>query len=148
MITDRIENLPLYKGIYPQLEDFIDFLLTNDLSSVIEKLVFNAITIIPIKSEKPALNFDSSVLEAHKSLMDIHITLKGLDVMAYADLEKESIITKEYDSVNDYLLAKSNKIKTLSIPENYFCIVPNNFAHMALYTGHSDVNKIVIKLKV
>lgn len=148
MITDRIENLSLYRSLYPQISDLIDYTKSNDLGSLTEKLNYKSITLIPITSDKISENFDPQVLEAHKKLMDIHITINGIDVMAYADLELESTIFKDYDHDNDYLLAKSERIKFMSIPENYFCIVPNNFAHMALYEGHEKVQKIVIKLLV
>jgi YhcH/YjgK/YiaL family protein len=148
LITDRIENLALYKSLYPQISELIDYVKANDIGTLSAKLNYKSITIIPITSDKVAVGFDPQVLEAHRKLMDIHITLKGVDVMAYSDIENESILIKDYDQDNDYLLAKSDKIKLLSIPENYFCIVPNNFAHMALYEGHTDVKKIVIKLVV
>ncbi len=66
--------------------------------------------------------------------------------MAYADLETECEICKEYIENDDYLLVKSSKIKSIKIPENYFCIVPNNFAHMALYNVGEGVKKVVIKI--
>ena len=80
--------------------------------------------------------------------MDVHITLEGIDVIAYADLENETKLFKTYDKINDYSLSTSNKIKKLNIPQGYFCIIPNNFAHMALYEGHSRVRKIVVKIPV
>jgi beta-galactosidase beta subunit len=134
--------------MYPQLIELIEFIKLNELIAVNQKLEFKNLTIIPISSDGVSDSFDINLLEAHKNLMDIHITLSGEDIMAYADLVTESEICKEYVEKDDYLLAKSDKIKTLRIPESYFCLVPNNFAHMALYKGHLNLKKIVVKLRV
>lgn len=103
---------------------------------------------IPISSQAVSEIIDPSILEAHKTLMDIQITLEGTDVMAYANLEIETKVFKAYDKINDYLLAQSDKIKTISVPEGYFCIIPNHFAKMALYARHVNVKKVVVKMNV
>lgn len=146
MITDKIENLHKYACLFSGISDVVKVRDSKSLNDILEKETFGDVVMIPIKSAAIAENFDTSLLEAHKTLMDIHITLEGTDVIAYANLDDEATISKEYDNDNDYLLAKSNTIKTLSVPKGYFCIIPNNFAHMALYQGHSDVKKIVVKM--
>ncbi|SHG94736.1 YhcH/YjgK/YiaL family protein [Flavobacterium defluvii] len=147
MITDTIENLSNYKVIYPEITELIDILKKSDLESLHEKTISNEITLIPIQSKKVSESFDENILEAHKKLMDIHITLNGIDVIAYADVNREVEEYKKYIEADDYALFKSNTIKEIIIPKGYFCIIPNNFAHMALYKGHSDVKKIVVKLR-
>ncbi|AWI24460.1 YhcH/YjgK/YiaL family protein [Flavobacterium pallidum] len=145
MITGTLENIKEYQAIYPAISELASYLENHSLSDLDTKTALETITLIPLKSEKPGDNFDPRVLEAHKVQMDIHITLSGVDVVAYADLDKESAIFKEYDKDGDYLLAHSDNIKTITVPAGYFCIIPNQFAHMALYAGHQDVKKIVVK---
>lgn len=145
MITDKLEYLFKYEGIFPEIKQFLEYCKTNQLESLKEKISFKDISIIPITS-KVCETFDEEILEAHKQLMDIHITLDGSDRMAYACLDSETVLFKEYDEVNDYLLAKSTSIKKIDIPRGYFCIVPNNFAHMALYGIGEGVKKIVVKI--
>lgn len=146
MITDRLENIHKYDSLFSGVARFINVLATKSLMDVTEKETHGAIALIPITSESISETFDPTVLEAHKTLMDIHITLEGTDVIAYADLDKEAVVFKAYDETNDYLLAKSNAIKTVEVPQGYFCIIPNSFAHMALYQGHAKVKKIVVKM--
>lgn len=148
MITDRIENLAKYSQSFPIIDELIKILDFTPLAEITKKEIFGELAIIPIYSKAIIDTFDASILEAHKTLMDIHITLDGTDVIAYADLENESKIHKVYDDVNDYLLARSSQIKIITVPKGYFCIVPNNFAHMALYEGHSNVKKVVVKIPV
>ena len=146
MIIDRIENIYKYKSLFSGIDHLLTFLNTKSLLTIVEKEIHKDIALIPISSDSVSDTFDSTVLEAHKTLMDIHITIEGTDVIAYSDLVTEATIFKAYDHVNDYLLANSNSIKTIEVPTGYFCIIPNNFAHMALFNGHALVKKIVVKM--
>ena len=64
----------------------------------------------------------------------------------YYHPNNQQIGHKDYDVDNDYALYKSNQIKTIIIPEGYFCIIPNHLAHMAMYGISNSVKKIVIKI--
>lgn len=146
MITDRIENIYKYGSLFSGVNQLISKLQSKSLFDITEKETYGEIALIPISSDSVSETFDPTVLEAHKTLMDIHITIEGNDSIAYADLDTETTIFKPYDQTDDYLLAYSNNIKMLQVPEGYFCIIPNNFAHMALYKGHVNVKKIVVKM--
>jgi YhcH/YjgK/YiaL family protein len=146
MITDRLENIHKYDSLFLGTGQLIKVLDSKPLIDVQEKVNYGDISIIPIMSVSVSDTFDKSVLEAHITFMDIHITLEGTDVIAYADLDNESTVFKAYDEASDYLLANSNDIKTIEVPKGYFCIISNNFAHMALYKGHTKVKKVVVKL--
>lgn len=147
MITDTIENLSIYQVIYPEINELLDVLEFNSLESLSEKLISNNLTLIPIYSKEVPSSFDNKILESHKKLMDIHITLSGTDVIAYANVNTEVNEYKTYSEVDDYALHTSDRIKKITVPSGYFSIIPNNFAHMALYEGHSDVKKVVVKLQ-
>ncbi len=147
MIIDKIENLKLYGMLYRPIGDVFEILERKDLNTINSKISLNDITIIPITGS-PNESVDNDILEAHRNLMDIHITLEGEDKMAYACLNTESEPYKEYDNENDFLLVKSNKIKIVTIPKGYFCIVPNTFSHMALYELDAEVKKVVIKIPI
>lgn len=146
MITDRIENLAKYDRSFPIVSDLIKILDSTPLADITKKETFGPLALVPIISESVADTFDKSLLEAHKTFMDIHITLDGVDVIAYANLNDETTVFRAYDDVNDYLLVNSNQIKIITVPKGYFCIIPNNFAHMALYDGHAKVKKVVVKM--
>lgn len=148
MITDRLENIYKYKTLFSGVAQFSKVLDSKSLMDLKEKETYGDIALIPITSDSVSDTFDKSVLEAHITLMDIHITLEGTDVIAYADLDNESTVFKPYDEGGDYLLANSDAIKTIEVPKGYFCIIPNNFAHMALYKGHAKVKKVVVKIPV
>lgn len=145
MITDKLENLALYSKLFSPINEVIQLIERENLQTINSKVTAGDISLIPITGS-PNQSPDKHVLEAHRSLMDIHITLEGEDKMAYACLNTESEPHKAYDEDNDYLLVKSNVIKTVTIPKGYICIVPNNFAHMALYEISNDVKKIVVKI--
>lgn len=145
MITGKIEHLSRYISLFPEIAQLEAFTRTKPIETLGEKTSYQDISLIPLVSpENPA--FDETLLEAHRTLMDIHITLEGEDRMAYADLAGETTPHKDYDEANDYLLVRSDRIKTLAIPAGYFCIVPNTFAHMALYGTGEGIRKVVVKI--
>ncbi len=148
MITDRLENIHKYDSLFSGVGQFSKVFDSKSLMDIKEKETYGDIVLIPITSDSVSDTFDKSILEAHISLMDIHITLEGTDVIAYADLDNESTVFKAYDEAGDYLLANSDAIKTIEVPSGYFCVIPNNFAHMALYKGHTQVKKVVVKMPV
>jgi YhcH/YjgK/YiaL family protein len=148
MIIDTLGNLYKYSSLFREINQLVDVISKQSLQEISEKVSKGDITLIPLHSEGVSENFDPTILESHKVLMDIHITLEGLDVIAFSDLENETRPVKDYDDANDYSLSTSDTIKILSVPAGYFCIIPNNFAHMALYKGHRDVKKIVVKMPV
>jgi YhcH/YjgK/YiaL family protein len=148
MIIDTLANLNKYSSLFKPVSKIVEVLNNKPLQEITEKISIGDITLIPLSSEKISANFNPSILESHKAQMDVHITIEGLDVIAFADLESETKPLKPYDEANDYALATSNEIKTLTVPNGYFCIIPNNFAHMALYKGHHDAKKIVVKMPV
>lgn len=146
MITDRIENIGRYAALFPGITELVSYMKSHKLADIESKTALETITLIPLKSPGTGENYDPALTEAHRKLMDIHITLSGTDVISYANLDDEATVSKTYEDEHDYLLATSDKLKTLTVPSGYFCIIPNNFAHMALYGGHKDVQKIVVKM--
>lgn len=148
MILDTLNNLHKYASLFKAIKQVTHALNDRSLNDISEKVCSEDITLIPLQSGGVSDNFDASILESHKTQMDIHVTLEGEDVIAFADLENETNPLKPYDEANDYALSTSDSIKTLKVLQGYFCIIPNNFAHMALYKGHRDVKKIVVKIPV
>ena len=148
MITDKLENMHRYQSLFSRLRQLVAVVNAKSLDGIIEKENRGYLSLIPIRSDVVPDTFDPRILEAHQREMDVHITLEGTDCIAYADLETETLPFKAYDAQHDYLLVKSDAVKTLLVPKGYFCIIPNNFAHMALYSGHKKVKKVVVKLVV
>ena len=145
MITDRLENLESYLRIFPQLKDLVSYVKQGDLSLLTENTSIDNITLVPLTGKENP-NFDPALLEAHRKQMDVHVTLKGTDRIAYQLLDDKIDITSEYDETGDYLLGKGQEIISLDVPEGYFCIIPNHFAHMALYKTEVGVKKVVVKM--
>ena len=95
MITDKLENLYKYEYFFSGIGDFLKVKDSKSLNDIYEKETHGEISIIPIKSNTISENFDNTLLEAHKSLMDVHISLEGTDVIAYANLEDEAVVFTE-----------------------------------------------------
>lgn len=147
MITGKWEYIVQYKTLYTSLAHLLQEFTFKSLQDLNKKVERDKFLLIPLHSQPKEVEVPT-LLEAHKKHVDVHVTFEGTDIMGYADLLTETTEIKAYDESNDYLLAHSSKIKLLRIPKGYFCIVPNDYAHMALYNIRGDVKKIVIKLAV
>ncbi len=145
MIIDKLSNLCIYEVNFPSIKELVDVVNRDELQNIVKHNELNELKIIPIQSEPNSI-VTNNILEAHKKKIDIHITIKGEDIIAFAYIDEECVIHREYDEDNDYSLYLSNQIKTIAIPEGYFCIIPNHFAHMALYGVMNKVRKVVVKL--
>ena len=145
MILDKLCNLSLYGVQFPSIKNLVDLVDVDDIVKFDKNTELHNFKIITIHGE-PNLEFEKNILEAHIKNFDIHITIAGSDIIAFANIDDECYLHKDYDVDNDYALYKSNQIKTIIIPEGYFCIIPNHFAHMAMYGISNSVKKIVIKI--
>ena len=145
MILDKLCNLSLYGVQFSSIKNLIDLCGVDDIVKIDKNTELHDFKIIPIQGE-PNLDFERNILEAHIKNFDIHITIAGSDIIAFSNIDDECYLHKDYDVDNDYALYKSTQIKTLIIPEGYFCIIPNHLAHMAMYGISNSVKKIVIKI--
>lgn len=148
MIIDRINNLHKYSWFNPGISRLTYFIESHDMESIQEKQNFENLSFLPISSKEVSSEFNEQLLEAHRKFHDIHITLSGIDVICFSDLETDTKSYKTYDDANDYLLVTSGNINKIYLPRDYFCIISPHTAHMALYKGHNEVKKLVIKIPV
>ncbi|MDX1718636.1 MAG: YhcH/YjgK/YiaL family protein [Salegentibacter mishustinae] len=142
------------KEIFPQIEDkeniqiidnFIDSSLKIiDIKHGEKKVLSNGISVIFLKTESGTENKD--ILEAHKKLYDIHYTIKGTDTIVYKAVKDCNSISKNYEEEGDYILYKEKPEKSLEVAAGSFCMIPNLYAHAAVYEKKGPVRKLVFKV--
>lgn len=112
-----------------------------------EKISFdNGIYIVQIQAEP--VEKDVMPLEAHRSFFDIHYTLEGLDVIASKPIDTCTELSQSYVTEHDYMLFTDVPTAYHEVPAGSFCIIPNEFAHGALFKATGKVTKIVFKVPV
>ncbi|MEO7487475.1 MAG: YhcH/YjgK/YiaL family protein [Ferruginibacter sp.] len=106
----------------------------------------NGISVVVIQAESGAQN--KNLLEAHRKFCDLHYTIKGNDIIASKPISGCININKEYVEDVDYVLFDETPTNKVIVSEGSFCLIPNEFAHMASYDSHGMVSKLVFKIPV
>ena len=148
MIINKIENIAIYKDLIPNWEE-VEFFLNSDFSSL-EAGKHDISPNLKVVKIDYTFNKESghfSLLESHKSFMDIHITLSGEDSIVYKNAKNCEQVHTAYQEQDDYILYNDKYEGKVTLPENYFCIIDPTIAHMALM-DEGDVVKLVFKTKI
>ena len=112
-----------------------------------EKVTFdNGIMVIPIRAN--GSNKQNIPLEAHRKFFDIHYTLEGNDTVAYKPVADCNNVLEEYKEEGDYILYNEKPDQSIAVASGYFCIIPNLYAHAALYEDKGQITKVVFKVPV
>ena len=146
MVVNTISNLHLYKGAYKGLEEVIAYLENTDLNDLPagRNDVSDTMYVVAMSNDQ-AGSFDG-VMERHEDWIDIHCTLEGTDVVAFAEKDEPAEDVRDYEEEKDYMLNKPEQAYRLEIGKGYFCIIDTTMAHMAII-GQGFLRKAVIKFK-
>lgn len=148
MITDKIENIKIYKEIPTQVSDFLQSLTSEFVTGhyeINEKSFAN----IDEYQTKPVSNCK---FEAHKKYIDIQMLLSGTEELDYISTEGLKI-TEEYDVNRDVMFFENPSKKPDSIilePFKFAMIYPHE-AHrpqMNIFENSQKVKKVVVKILV
>lgn len=150
MIFDAKKNLIRYKGLYHNLDIAIGYLLSNDISAMVNGRY-------DISGDEVYMNVVESKLqeeteccfEVHEKYLDLHIDIIGREKILFARNDAEHI-AKEYDAVADYALLNGNANASCDLDEEHFAICMLGEPHMPCLRLNKDtyVKKAIIKIHI
>lgn len=119
MIFDKLENLKLYKGMNPNLDTAIDFILSHDLNKLpLGKTIIDGENVYMNVMDARAFPVEEREYEVHKNYMDIQMDLAGTERIDTGDSTRTTL--KEYDETKDVAKAEA--------PDLAGCVIgPGNF---------------------
>ena len=151
MIYGNVNSLELYKGIYPNLDKAIDFIIKNDLGSLTDgrneidgdELFINVVTpdLIPA---------DEGIYEYHRKYLDLHIDIEGSEKVLFTALNTFDI-THEYEDEGDYALGDGKALAECNVDSSHFCICMLEEPHKpCCQIGETSgrIRKAIFKIKV
>lgn len=150
MIFDKIDNIKLYRGLSEDIYEGLKFLSSVD-SSIENGVHQISDNVKAVVSEYETKAENSNGFEAHREYLDIQYLVNGCEIIRCMPIEK-LVVTKEYDSENDYLLL-SDKVDNTSdfvLGDGYFAILFPDDAHepQLCVNQPMSVKKIVVKIKI
>jgi YhcH/YjgK/YiaL family protein len=149
MIIDTIENLKLYKGLSENLAKAINYLITNDLSSLeIGKHAIVEDDIFVLMSEYNTKEEVDCKTETHKKYIDIQIMLKGEEKFGFAFLNNQKV-SETYNPEKDCMFYDT-LLDYQNLHEGTFVIFfPSDLHCPSIKINDSiKVKKAVVKVKV
>ena len=147
MFFDKMHHLKDYKGLHPNLDLAIDFILGHDFGpddlgthELADKKVFYFIQDNTLNQE-PSKEF-----EFHKKYLDLHFLLEGKEKIKYGT-EIESIV-QPYDESIDFASAWSRDQVVFTLKSsNFIAFLPGELHQPNVYAGQGEeVHKCVFKV--
>ncbi len=148
MIYDTINNISQYKGLYPNLDIAIDYILSGDLSSLPlgrNEIKDNEIYINVI--ETATVDAKDTAYEFHKKYLDIHIDIEGEEKI---QITNEGTVTKEYNVDEDYALMDGEPGVVCNLDKEHFIICMLDEPHMPCvqFENSEPLKKAIVKIMV
>ena len=118
MIYDKIANIDLYKGLYPNLDIAIDYIKKGEYTSlpvgkheIVGKDVY--VSVIELEGK----DIETTPFEIHKKYLDIHVDITGCEVIETGDVGTET----SFDVGRDFGIVEcENKVTTHLCPEDFY----------------------------
>ena len=119
MIYDKLANMGLYKGMNPNLDTAIDYILTHDLNELpLGKTVVDNDKVFINVMDAKASPVEERAYEVHKKYMDIQIDLEGVERIDTGDVT--TMVMDEFNEEKD--VAKATAVDLAQ------CLIgPGNF---------------------
>lgn len=147
MILCRISDADRYKAINPLLTRAIDWLQNFNAESFTKGEISLPDGIV-VKCEEPALMpREKAALEAHRNFIDIHVPLKGTEIIGWASVEGLKHIRTPYDPDRDIAFFGDAAHSLLHVKVGQMAVFFPEDAH-APNIGLGNHRKLCIKIPV
>lgn len=149
MIVGKLKDLKRYKGIHPNIDDAIDYVLNNDLLALPKgKTIVNENVFIN-RDTYVANPIEKCFFENHEHYLDLQIVLKGKELFGYTDISNPTLeVTTPYNEEKDVTKYTAKEDAIYIVLEEGFALVFNEDIHLAKCKVNDElVEKAVVKIK-
>lgn len=149
MIFDKLANINLYKGLYPNLDIAIDYITSHNLSELSvgkHEIAGNDVyvSVMELEGKESA----TTPFEIHKKYLDIHVDITGCEIIETGDMEH--VIANDFDTDKDFCLVEcENKVTSLMSPKDfYICMLDEPHKPACAAGENKNIKKCVFKVLV
>ena len=150
MIFDNIQNSARYYSLGDRIKKAFEFIKETDFNNYkAGKYPESGDGMFFLVNEYITKEMLDCLMESHRKYIDLQYMLKGSEQIGHALLTKNTI-TREYDSENDYILYKPEKLSLFTLHESEFAIFFPNDLHMTSIIDEvpKAIKKIVVKVLI
>jgi YhcH/YjgK/YiaL family protein len=147
MIYDTIQNAALYKGMHPNLDTAIDFLLTHDLEALpLGRTEIDGDNVFLNKMEAQTLPAKDKLFEMHKVYMDIQIDVRGSEGIETGEIR--GFECPDFSAEKDVGFGDCRSVASCVLTPGSFTVCMAGEPHKPGITVSDDPNLVKCVLKV
>lgn len=148
MILCKLEDVQRYKGMHPNIDKAIDFMINTELASLpLGKTEIMNDDIYVNRFSYFGTKLEEGFFEAHVAFLDIHFVLEGCEQVGVSDITKLTYV--EHEEENDFWKydGKPDVICPLHTNEMVFTFPED--AHMPhIEMDAQKIEKLVFKVRI
>lgn len=149
MIYDKLSNMKLYKGMNPNLDTAIDYILSHDLNELpLGKTIVDGDNVFINVMDAKAFPLEERFYEVHKKYMDIQMDLEGIERIDTGDIS--SMVMDDFDEDHDVAKATAADLAQCMIGPGNFIICMAGEPHKPNIAVHENtvLKKAVCKVHI
>lgn len=150
MILDNIKNCGIYFSLGKRMEQALRFICNTDFSNYkAGKYPIDNVNLFFLVNEYQTRQINDCLLESHKKYYDLQFMFNGKEKIGHS-LLKNQIITKTYNSENDYVLYKPENLSFINLFESEFAVFFPDDLHMPgiKINEPENIKKVVVKILI
>ena len=149
MIVGKLKDLKRYKGIHPNIDEAIDYVLNNDLLALPKGKTIVSENVFINRDTYVANPIEKCFFENHEHYLDLQIVLKGKELFGYTDISNPSLqVTTPYNAEKDVTKYTATEDTIYIVLDEGFALVFNEDIHLAKCKVNDEiVEKAVVKIK-
>ena len=149
MIVRKLKDLKRYKGIHPNIDEAIDYVLNNDLKALPKGKTVVSENVYINRDTYVAKPLEECFFENHEHYLDLQIVLEGKELFGYTDISNPSLkVTTPYNTEKDVTKYSATEDTIYITLEEGFALVFNEDIHLAKAKVNDElVEKAVVKIK-
>lgn len=149
MIVGKLKDLKRYKGIHPNIDEAIDYVLNNDLKALPKGKTVVSENVYINRDTYVAKPLEECFFENHEHYLDLQIVLKGKELFGYTDISNPSLkVTTPYNTEKDVTKYSATDDTIYITLEEGFALVFNEDIHLAKAKVNDElIEKAVVKIK-
>lgn len=146
MILDAISEWRRYSAIHPAFPQAFEFLAGADLSSLpVGRLPIDGERLFVIVDDREGRGREGARLEAHRTYLDLQVTIDGAEVIGWRPLEACYHPSGRFDDERDIGLFEDLPETWMALPPGRFAVFFPTDAHAPL-GGRGGLKKAILKI--
>lgn len=148
MILTTLKNHKRIEPLHPLFKQLFDFVNSTDFDSVeTGRIELDGDNLFINHAKVDGADQATQQLELHQTYIDVHVLLKGSEIIGYKDIAEVKSFTRPYETEGDCALSDEPGDNYFTLKPGDICVVFPEDAH-APAISDGPIHKLIAKIKV